>query len=238
MIQYASLLNLKVLILDRYELFQDVFPDLRKLDGLLNPLHNARTICYRHISEHAAEQLEILCRRLLDTVHLASSPEIAQVQLAAESDELSVGDTIEGKYEILNLAGWSEHSKIFKAWEIPLKRPVAIKVLLTDALASPEEKSRQKDKLTREAIIMAGLDHNYIIPVYTALPQFPAIVMPWYEHTELSLEAMLRDDENEIPLGWLVKFGMQLAECAALYSQQENYSSRYQASQYSLECGS
>src|SRR6266567_1449182 len=201
-IQYASLLDLKFLILDHYELFQDVFPDRRQLDSLFDPLYNARTraACYRHISEHAAEQLERICQRLLATLH------------AAEADTLSVGDTIDGKYKILDLVGWTEHSKIFKAWEVPLDRHVAIKVLLPDALASPEEKTRQKDRLTREAKIMAGLAHKYIVPVYTALPQFPAIVMPWYEHTELSREAMIGEDENEIPLAWLVKLGARLAD--------------------------
>jgi serine/threonine protein kinase len=213
-IQYASLLDLKLLILDHYELFNDVFPDLRQLDRLLDPLHNARTpaSCYRHISEYAAEQLEALCRQLLDTLHTASSAEIAHQQSADEDEMVSVGATIEGKYKILDLAGWSDRSQIFKAWEILLERYVAIKVLLPDAQASPEQKKLQKDRLTREALIMAGLeDHPHIVSIYTALPQFPAIVMPWYEHTEHSLESMIRD-ENDIPLSWLLTLGLQLAD--------------------------
>jgi hypothetical protein len=215
LIQYASWLDLKLLIQDHYELFQDVFPDRRQLDSLLDPLHNARTraSCYRRVSEYAAEQLETICQRLLDALYTASSPEIAHPQPVAEAETVSVGATIEGKYKILDLVGWSDRSNIFKAWEIPLKRYVAIKVLLPDAQASPEEKALQKDRLTREALIVAGLeDHPHIVSIYTALPQFPAIVMPWYEHTELSLEAMIRDDENDIPLPWLVTLGLQLAD--------------------------
>ncbi len=65
-------------------------------------------------------------------------------------------------YDVQALLGHGGMGVVYKAWDLRLKRPVAIKMLLVGAYARPEERER----FFREAEAAAGLRHPNIVPVY------------------------------------------------------------------------
>ena len=69
-----------------------------------------------------------------------------------------------GKYEIMGIAGLGAFGIVYRARDCELDRPVALKVLRSGALASPEE----ADRLLREARSVGRLSHPNIVPVHDA----------------------------------------------------------------------
>ena len=65
-------------------------------------------------------------------------------------------------YDVQALLGYGGMGVVYKAWDLRLNRPVAIKMLLAGAYASPEERER----FLREAEAAAGLRHPNIVQVY------------------------------------------------------------------------
>lgn len=74
---------------------------------------------------------------------------------------LEVGATI-GKYELVEKIGAGAMSVVYKAKDVALNRPVAIKFLLLDALDGTEFLSRFK----QEARALAALEHHNIVKVH------------------------------------------------------------------------
>ncbi|HTV15119.1 MAG TPA: protein kinase [Acidobacteriaceae bacterium] len=74
---------------------------------------------------------------------------------------LSASDKL-GAYEILEPLGEGGMGMVYRARDVRLDRPVAIKVLLPAAAADPEARQR----LRREALAAAALDHPFICKVY------------------------------------------------------------------------
>ena len=65
-------------------------------------------------------------------------------------------------YEVQAVLGYGGMGVVYKAWDLRLKRSVAIKMLLAGAYASSEERER----FFREAEAAAGLRHPNIVQVY------------------------------------------------------------------------
>ncbi len=65
-------------------------------------------------------------------------------------------------YDVQTLLGYGGMGVVYKALDLRLNRPVAIKMLLTGTYASPEERER----FFREAEVAAGLRHPNIVQVY------------------------------------------------------------------------
>ena len=65
-------------------------------------------------------------------------------------------------YDVQALLGYGGMGVVYKACDLRLNRPVAIKMLLAGAYASPEERER----FLREAEAAAGLRHPNIVQVY------------------------------------------------------------------------
>ncbi len=65
-------------------------------------------------------------------------------------------------YQMQSLLGHGGMGVVYKAWDLRLKRPVAIKMLLAGAYASAKERER----FFREAEAAAGLRHPNIVQVY------------------------------------------------------------------------
>jgi serine/threonine-protein kinase len=84
---------------------------------------------------------------------------------------------------------------LYKARQIRLDRPVALKVVDADAAQNPLERERMR----REARTLAALDHPNIVPIYEAGEQDGAvfIAMRWVEGTELG--ALIRRDHPVRP---------------------------------------
>ena len=95
----------------------------------------------------------------------ASDPEAGTVILAPEDAEALLTRlrlVFAGEYEVERELGRGGMAAVFKALEIPLKRQVALKVLLPEMGITAATVERFK----REASLVAGLDHPNIVPMY------------------------------------------------------------------------
>jgi serine/threonine protein kinase/predicted Zn-dependent protease len=75
---------------------------------------------------------------------------------------LSSGDVLAGKYRIVEGIGKGGMGMIYKAQDIKLERPVAIKLLPSDLTLDPEARQR----FTQEARTASALDHASICTIY------------------------------------------------------------------------
>jgi predicted Ser/Thr protein kinase len=77
--------------------------------------------------------------------------------------ELTPGDVFAG-CRIDGLIGRGGMGVIYRAWELRLGRPVAVKLIVTERASDPEFRER----FEREARLTASIDHPNVIPVYAA----------------------------------------------------------------------
>jgi GAF domain-containing protein len=107
-------------------------------------------------------------RRQAGTPHAAPAPSM-QPELAptvivggATPQGISVGALVDQKYRVDSRIGQGGMGAVFKAWDIRLERPVAIKVVRADLIADPGSRMRFR----RESQIVARLQHPSIVTVY------------------------------------------------------------------------
>ena len=98
---------------------------------------------------------------------------------------LSVGSTFAG-YEIEGVVGLGGIGVLYRARQLRLDRPVALKVVERDVAGEPVVRER----LRREARAVASMDHPNVVPLYEAGEQDGTIyiVTRWIEGTELGLK--------------------------------------------------
>jgi GAF domain-containing protein/tRNA A-37 threonylcarbamoyl transferase component Bud32 len=75
---------------------------------------------------------------------------------------ISVGALVDQKYRVDAIIGQGGMGAVFKAWDVRLERPVAIKVVRADLIADPDARARFR----RESQIVARLQHPSIVTVY------------------------------------------------------------------------
>lgn len=75
---------------------------------------------------------------------------------------ISIGALIDQKYRVDATIGQGGMGAVFKAWDVRLERPVAIKVVRADLIADPDSRVRFR----RESQIVARLQHPSIVTVY------------------------------------------------------------------------
>ena len=78
------------------------------------------------------------------------------------SSAIAIGATIDGKYRVDAVIGQGGMGAVYRAWDLRLERPVAIKVVRADLLSDPESHARFR----RESQIVARLQHPSIVTVY------------------------------------------------------------------------
>ena len=75
---------------------------------------------------------------------------------------ISVGALVDQKYRVDAVIGQGGMGAVFKAWDVRLERPVAIKVVRADLISDPDSRARFR----RESQIVARLQHPSIVTVY------------------------------------------------------------------------
>ena len=75
---------------------------------------------------------------------------------------ISVGALVDGKYRVDGIIGQGGMGAVFRAWDVRLERPVAIKVVRADLISDPDSRAR----FNRESKIVARLQHPSIVTVY------------------------------------------------------------------------
>ena len=95
---------------------------------------------------------------------------------------LSPGSTFAG-YQIENVVGAGGIGIVYRARQLRLERPVALKLVEADVARDPVIRER----LRREARMVAALDHPNVVPLYEAGEEDGTvyIVTRWVEGTEL-----------------------------------------------------
>ena len=95
---------------------------------------------------------------------------------------LAPGSTFAG-YEVESVVGAGGIGILYRARQVRLDRPVALKLVEPDVARDPVIRER----LRREARMVAALDHPNVVPLYAAGEQDGAvyIVTRWIEGTEL-----------------------------------------------------
>jgi tRNA A-37 threonylcarbamoyl transferase component Bud32 len=75
---------------------------------------------------------------------------------------ISVGAMVDGKYRVDAIIGQGGMGAVFRAWDVRLERPVAIKVVRGDLISDPDSRLRFR----RESQIVARLQHPSIVTVF------------------------------------------------------------------------
>jgi serine/threonine protein kinase len=107
---------------------------------------------------------------------------------------LAPGTTIAG-YEVESVVGSGGVGVLYRARQLRLNRPVALKLVEPDIAADP----LIRERLRREARTVAALDHPNVVPLYEAGEENGAvyIVTRWIDGTELG--ALIRRDHPVRP---------------------------------------
>src|SRR5215207_1947521 len=109
--------------------------------------------------------------------------------------ELASGQGFAG-YRIEGIAGQGGMSVVYRATQVSLDRPVALKVIAAELAADPGFRAR----FQRESRVLASIEHPNVIPVYEAgeAEDRLFIAMRWVEGTDL--RALLT---GEAGLDWM-----------------------------------
>ncbi len=118
---------------------------------------------------------------------------------------LSPGSTIAG-YEIETVVGSGGMGVLYRARQLKLDRPVALKLVEPEVAGEP----LVRERLRREARTVAALDHPNVVPLYEAGEENGTvyIVTRWVEGTELG--ALIRRDAPLEP-GRAARMAAQIA---------------------------
>ena len=119
---------------------------------------------------------------------------------------LPLPELVGGRYRIVSRLGVGGMGVVYKAIDIRLNRPVAVKALEDRRLLLPSSAG----KLRAEALAAASLDHPYICKVYELIetPTETFIVMEFLEGETLA--SMIK--RGPLPLLQTLQFGREIAE--------------------------
>lgn len=127
------------------------------------------------------------------------------------SEELGPGHVIAGRYRIDGQLGVGGIGVVYRAVQLPLERPVAIKVLHDDMLTLAELRAR----FEREARVLSALTHPHVVSIsdYGIDGERPFLVMELLEGR--TLEEVVREDpmepERALHLGRQILHGLAFA---------------------------
>ncbi|HOV48664.1 MAG TPA: serine/threonine-protein kinase [Anaerolineae bacterium] len=73
--------------------------------------------------------------------------------------QLSAGQVVNNRYRIARLLGQGGMGAVYRAWDLTLNIPVALKEMLPDPSLSPQELAQLRQQFQQEALALAGLMH-------------------------------------------------------------------------------
>lgn len=117
-------------------------------------------------------------------------------------------------YRLMNLLGQGGCANVYRAWDMNLRRWVAIKVLHNHVTLE------QRDAFLKEARLMASMNHHHILPVldFDTYGSIPYLVLPYVPHSLYSLypHGMI------VPLDKIISYVWQIAH-ALFYIHRRGY---------------
>jgi len=78
---------------------------------------------------------------------------------------LATGQIINNRYRIVSLLGQGGMGAVYRAWDVNLNVPVALKEMTSDPSADQRALSQLRAQFQREAQVVAGLDHPHLVRV-------------------------------------------------------------------------
>lgn len=126
---------------------------------------------------------------------------------------LSTGTIIHQRYRVVNLLGQGGFGAVYRAWDLNLSRPCALKENLE---TSPEAQKQ----FTREAVILANLIHPNLSRVtdYFSIPdQGQYLVMDYVEGEDLQ---QILDKQGPLPEAKVIQWISQICDALAYLHQQ------------------
>ena len=125
-------------------------------------------------------------------------------------DVAAIGDTLGGRYRLIELLGQGGMATIFRAVDTQLGRDVAVKLLRPEYLRDPDFSSRFR----QEAQAAASLSHPNVVTVYDygADPSGPYIVMELVDGEDL---ATILKSNGALPPRQVARIGSAVARALA-----------------------
>jgi len=133
-------------------------------------------------------------------------PEPANTREAALAPPLLVPGSYLGPYEILDCIGRGGMGLVYRARDPRLDRQVAIKLLLPDMAADPQARER----LRREALAAAALDHPFICKIFEIGEDGEALFLVMEYIAGVTLHRRLQD--GRMPLSETLRVAGEMAD--------------------------
>jgi serine/threonine-protein kinase len=122
---------------------------------------------------------------------------------------LNAGQIVNGRYRIARLLGQGGMGAVYRAWDLTLNIPVALKEMLPDPLLGQEELAELRQQFRQEAQTLAGLIHPNL-PRVTDFFEWQGndyLVMDFIEGESL---ASIIEQQGAIPQQQVLQWGKQL----------------------------
>ena len=84
---------------------------------------------------------------------------------------LSIGEVVENRYRIAKLLGQGGMGAVYRAWDMRLNRPVALKEMIPQLGLGAEALADLREQFRQEAQILATLDHPSLVRVTDSFSQ-------------------------------------------------------------------
>ncbi len=129
---------------------------------------------------------------------------------------LATGEIIENRYRIVKLLGQGGMGAVYKAWDIRLNRPVALKEMTPQPGLLPELLAQLRQQFESEAQVLATLVHPYLVRVtdYFVWHENQYLVMDFVEGEDLATRIVREGAQSEPELRlWMAQLLEALDYC-------------------------
>jgi serine/threonine protein kinase len=127
---------------------------------------------------------------------------------------LSIGEVVENRYRIAKLLGQGGMGAVYRAWDVRLNRPVALKEMIPQLGLGAEALGDLREQFRQEAQVLATLDHPNLVRVtdYFSWEGNEYLVMDFVEGESLA-DRIARDGAQ--PEGQVLMWAGQLLDALA-----------------------